>query len=102
MVASGMDMIGVRTLKFPKHGESGGHKNSMANRQRDEENKKALTDQGWNVLTVWECELKVKGTGRASEPTCRRIDETQAVILCSESSTTAHLLHVSRDFIICR
>ena len=28
------------------------------NRLRDERNKKALTEMGWNVIVVWECQLK--------------------------------------------
>lgn len=28
------------------------------NRQRDELNKKALLKLGWNVITIWECQLK--------------------------------------------
>lgn len=28
-----------------------------ANRQRDMKNERELCDAGWNVLTIWECEL---------------------------------------------
>lgn len=28
------------------------------NRLRDERNKKILSDMGWNVIVVWECQLK--------------------------------------------
>lgn len=28
-----------------------------ANRQRDMRNERALQDAGWDVLTIWECEL---------------------------------------------
>lgn len=28
------------------------------NVERDKKNYRALTDAGWNVLTIWECELK--------------------------------------------
>lgn len=28
------------------------------NRQRDMRNERALLDSGWDVLTIWECELK--------------------------------------------
>jgi len=30
------------------------------NKKKDIENKKALKNLGWNVITVWECELKPK------------------------------------------
>lgn len=29
-----------------------------ANRQRDMRNERALQDTGWDVLTIWECELR--------------------------------------------
>jgi DNA mismatch endonuclease (patch repair protein) len=29
-----------------------------ANKERDTQNKKLLAKEGWNVLTIWECELK--------------------------------------------
>ena len=28
------------------------------NRKRDERNKRALVREGWNVLTIWECQLR--------------------------------------------
>lgn len=33
-------------------------KKLYGNRLRDERNKKALTEMGWNVIVVWECQLK--------------------------------------------
>lgn len=30
------------------------------NKKRDSENEKLLTDMGWRVITIWECELKPK------------------------------------------
>ncbi len=29
-----------------------------ANKERDERNQKLLLELGWNVIVVWECELK--------------------------------------------
>lgn len=29
-----------------------------ANKERDERSKKLLAEQGWKVLTIWECELR--------------------------------------------
>lgn len=29
-----------------------------ANKERDERNQKCLREKGWNVIVVWECELK--------------------------------------------
>ena len=31
------------------------------NKERDRKNRKALEENGWNVLTVWECEILNKG-----------------------------------------
>jgi DNA mismatch endonuclease (patch repair protein) len=28
------------------------------NKQRDQRNRRALTNKGWKVLTIWECQLK--------------------------------------------
>lgn len=30
----------------------------QANKRRDANNKRQLTREGWNVLTIWECQLK--------------------------------------------
>jgi DNA mismatch endonuclease (patch repair protein) len=30
----------------------------MSNKRRDRDNDRALREQGWEVLTLWECELK--------------------------------------------
>ncbi len=32
----------------------------LKNAERDEANRKVLTYMGWNVITVWECQLKKK------------------------------------------
>lgn len=34
------------------------HKKIDRNVERDKENKKILEEQGWRVLTIWECQLK--------------------------------------------
>lgn len=36
------------------------------NKQRDQRNKRALTKEGWKVLTIWECQLKNTGRLRAA------------------------------------
>ena len=33
-------------------------KKLYGNRQRDERNQKELKEMGWNVIMVWECQLK--------------------------------------------
>lgn len=42
----------------------------LKNIERDNYNQKCLRDQGWNVIIVWECELKKK----LLEATINRID----------------------------
>lgn len=36
------------------------HKKINRNVERDAENTQTLTEQGWRVLTIWECQLKKK------------------------------------------
>ena len=44
--------------KIPKSNVEYWEKKLYGNRERDKRNKKELEDMGWNVITVWECELK--------------------------------------------
>ena len=37
------------------------------NKQRDIQNEAALKDEGWRVITVWECELKVENNKQTLE-----------------------------------
>lgn len=43
---------------MPKSNVDFWKKKLYRNRERDEENHKKLEEMGWNVITVWECELK--------------------------------------------
>ena len=45
-------------FRMPKSNVEFWEKKISRNRQRDEENKEQLKRMGWNVLTVWECQLK--------------------------------------------
>ena len=68
-----------------------------ANRERDERNVRLLRDQGWRVLTVWECVLK----GKTAEP-AEVVAEAVKVWLESDqvlgeiSSTTSFVVSFSR------
>ena len=44
--------------KMPKSNVEYWEKKLYGNRERDKRNKKELEDMGWNVITVWECDLK--------------------------------------------
>lgn len=47
--------------------------NSRRFMQRDIENQKKLTDMGWKVLIVWECELKKTSQKERLEKLCNEI-----------------------------
>lgn len=43
---------------MPKSNVEFWEKKLYGNKERDERNQKELEEMGWNVITVWECELK--------------------------------------------
>lgn len=43
---------------WPSSNQEYWHKKIDRNVERDKENKKILEEQGWQVLTIWECQLK--------------------------------------------
>lgn len=45
---------------WPSSNEEYWHKKISRNIERDADNQQMLTDQGWRVLTIWECQLKKK------------------------------------------
>lgn len=45
---------------WPSSNEEYWHKKINRNVERDAENLRTLTEQGWRVLTIWECQLKKK------------------------------------------
>lgn len=47
-----------RGQRKPKENSDYWLKKIARNQQRDTSNLKALSDQGWKVLVVWECEIK--------------------------------------------
>lgn len=47
-------------FKWPKTREEFWRKKISGNAERDERNVQALLDDGWRVMTVWECALKGK------------------------------------------
>lgn len=49
---------GCKYAVIPKSNVDFWKKKLYKNRERDEENQKKLKEMGWNVITVWECELK--------------------------------------------
>lgn len=53
--------------KEPKTRSKFWHDKIERNRERDKENEKLLRDSGWNVLVVWECELKKDFVGEMED-----------------------------------
>lgn len=49
---------GCKYARMPKSNVEYWKKKLYRNRERDERNQKELEELGWNVITVWECELK--------------------------------------------
>lgn len=45
---------------WPSSNEEYWHQKIARNIERDAENQKLLTEQGWRVLVIWECQLKKK------------------------------------------
>lgn len=45
---------------WPSSNEEYWHRKISRNIERDAENQKLLTEQGWRVLIIWECQLKKK------------------------------------------
>lgn len=53
-------MHGCSRSHLPKSNEAYWEPKIKRNVERDQKNTKLLQEAGWNVLTVWECELKKK------------------------------------------
>ena len=49
---------GCKYAVMPKSNVDFWKKKLYRNKERDEENQNKLEEMGWNVITVWECELK--------------------------------------------
>ncbi len=45
---------------WPTSSEEYWHKKINRNIERDADNLRTLTEQGWRVITIWECQLKKK------------------------------------------
>lgn len=45
---------------WPTSNEEYWHKKINRNIERDADNLRTLTEQGWRVITIWECQLKEK------------------------------------------
>lgn len=43
---------------WPSSNEEYWHRKILCNVERDEKNQKLLTEQGWRVFVIWECQLK--------------------------------------------
>jgi DNA mismatch endonuclease (patch repair protein) len=53
-----VDAQGCKYFVWPKHNAEFWEKKIRDNAERDKKNYKKLEEQGWKVLTIWECGLK--------------------------------------------
>lgn len=60
MAVFGTDMTVNAVPANPKQTLSIGDKKISRNKERDAKEQKALRVMGWNILVVWECELKME------------------------------------------
>lgn len=51
---------GCKYFVWPKHNAAFWRKKIEANCERDKLKEKQLRDNGWNVIVVWECQLRAK------------------------------------------
>lgn len=61
---------GCRYFVWPKHNAEFWEKKIRDNAERDKRNYKKLEEQGWKVLTIWECGLK-----NAKDETLQRLEK---------------------------
>lgn len=64
---------GCKYYRLPKSNESFWSEKISRNQSRDNKSREQLEKKGWNVLTVWECELKNK---EKRERTLRKLVES--------------------------
>ena len=58
MVAFGTDMIVLVGARKPKSNGDYWINKVARNRERDQQTERLLSDAGWQICVVWECELK--------------------------------------------
>lgn len=63
---------GCRYYTLPKTNTDFWETKITRNRQRDVETEKTLREKGWNVLTIWECDLRDK---KKREESLARLEE---------------------------
>lgn len=73
--------LGCRKATFPKNNSEFWEAKLKRNRERDLEAQRKLEESGWNVLTLWECEVK-KAAATGAEHLCSALraeisDETK-------------------------
>ena len=49
---------GCKYYRLPKTNETFWQEKITRNRQRDQESVRLLREKGWNVITIWECDLR--------------------------------------------
>lgn len=62
---------------WPSTNEEYWHKKIDGNVERDARNTEILKEQGWNVLTIWECQLKKKVIDENLEKLAEKIRQNE-------------------------
>ncbi|MCD8301184.1 MAG: very short patch repair endonuclease [Clostridiales bacterium] len=62
---------------WPSSNEEYWHSKIDRNVERDEQNQKRLKEMGWNVITIWECELKRSVADKNLEALYEKITENR-------------------------
>ena len=73
---------GCKYAVMPKSNVDFWKKKLYGNKERDERNQKELEEMGWNVITVWECQLK--------KDLCERTLEDLYVQIISEKNSQVY------------
>lgn len=84
---------GCKFFRMPHTNTPFWEKKIQRNKERDKRNIQALREKGWNVVTIWECELK-KAT-REQTLTNLYIDLQQALI--SRFTTHTYAMHTEEE-----
>ena len=64
---------GCKYFKIPKTRTEWWENKLLGNRERDEKHVRQLKDLGWNVIVVWECELKPENVKKTLPELVKRL-----------------------------
>lgn len=68
---------GCKYFVWPKNNAEFWKEKINANMERDQRKEKNLTDLGWQVIIIWECQLKAKNRDETLESLCEFLKREQ-------------------------